>query len=239
MKLITLKTEKDFKKLHYLPFNRSYYVRNDLITNMNRFGFSVPIILVMIKLFDGITKIFVIDGQHRCATAQYLGIPVNAILYTQEERNIETMTDLVEFVASMNSSAKPWNLMDYAQVYNYLNYPEYKTLITVTNSSPYKISTISNMLAGFRSSRGSASNKIKDGSFKCNLYKETMYTLNLSSKLSKYQKLTARMVLALHYVASLKSFDEKKFIKAYQDKCLEIKELKLDNYTDIFSSWVK
>ena len=46
MKHIILKTEKDFEKLNYLPFNRKYHVRNDLTDNMNRFGFSVPIIIL-------------------------------------------------------------------------------------------------------------------------------------------------------------------------------------------------
>lgn len=239
MKLITLRTEKDFKKLRYVPFNRSYYVRNDLIQNMNNFGFTVPIILVKIHLFNGKTQIYVLDGQHRCATAQYLNIAVSAILYTQEELHIETMEDLVKFISSLNAASKPWTLIDYANVYNYLNYEEYKKLLKVTNSSPYQISTISTMLYGFRSKGGGINHKIKDGSFKCNLYKETLYTLNLASSLSKYEKLTSRMILALHYVASLKSFDEKKFVKVYKEKCLEVKELKLDNYTDIFSSWIK
>ena len=240
MKHITLLSDKDFGKLNFLPFNRTYYVRNDLISNMNIFGFTVPIILLNTDIIDGKFKYYVIDGQHRCATAQYLNIPVEAVVFTQEETNITTLEDIVNFVSSMNSASKPWSLLNYVEAYNFLNYPEYHKLITITNSCPYTVNTVAMMLIGFRSGRGSSGSniRVKEGKFKCNLYDETIYTLKLASKLSKHERLTSRMVLALHYVASLKSFDEEKFISMYKTKCKQLKELKLDDYTDVFSSWL-
>jgi|TARA_R110000868_G_scaffold823_4_gene6209 hypothetical protein len=238
MKHITLLSEKDFGKLNFLPFNRSYHVRNDLINNMNIFGFTVPIILLNTDIIDGKRRYFVIDGQHRCASAQYLKIPIEAIVFTQEETNIETLEDIVNFVSSMNSASKPWSLLNYVEAYNFLNYPEYHKLITITNSCPYTVNTVAAMLMGFRSRTSGANAKVKEGKFVSYLYNETLYTLELASKLSKYERLTSRMVLALHYVASLKSFDEGKFIAMYKDKSKQLKELKLDDYTDVFSSWL-
>ena len=47
------------------------------------------------------------------------------------------------------------------------------------------------------------------------------------------------MLLALHYVAQMSSFDEAKFVEKYYKSAKEIKELKLDDYSDIFSAWIQ
>lgn len=234
MKLITFNGASDYNKLNHLPFNRSFSVRQDLMDKMNTYGFTCPIFLIETTLIDGKKKKWVVDGQHRAVTAAFLNIPFYAIVVDLQFKSI---SEIVHYVASLNSAQKPWSAINYVESYNFLNYPEYNTLLTIKNSSPYSVETIASLLGGHRTT-GNNLKHLKNGTFVANHIKETKYTLELAAKLGKYQKLTSRMVLALNYVASLKTFDEEKFTLQYKTNAKAIKELKLDDYSDIFSSWL-
>lgn len=220
--------------LNFLPFNRKYKVRKDLIESMNKYGWIVDAILVRTDLF-GEEKIFVADGQNRIATAMYLGITPKAKII---DGNFEEVKDLVYFVAGLNTTQKPWRTLDYVKNYAFLNIQDYIELLKITNSNPYSVNTNATMLYGYRSQRGGASIKIREGVFKINQKENTLQTLEYAAKLSKHVSMTSRMVLALHYVSSLNGFDFDKFEKQYIKNAECVKELKLDDYTDVFSSWL-
>lgn len=234
MKLITFNGASDYQKLNHLPFNRSFSVRQDLIEKMNTYGFTCPIFLIETDLIDGKKKKWLVDGQHRAITAAFLDISFYAIIL---DIKFKSIAEIVHYVASLNSAQKPWSAINYVESYNFLNYKEYNTLLKIKNSSPYTVETISSILAGHRQS-GHSLKHLKNGTFVANHIKETKYTLALAAKLGKYQKLTSRMLLALNYVASLKTFDEERFTLQYKTNAKAIKELKLDDYSDIFSSWL-
>lgn len=234
MKLITFNGASDYNKLNHLPFNRKFSVRQDLINKMNTYGFTCPIFLIETDLIDGKKKKWLVDGQHRAVTAAFLNIPFYAIVI---DHKFNSISEIVHFVASLNSAQKPWSAINYVESYNFLNYPEYNILLTIKNSSPYSIETISSLLAGNRRS-GWTITHLKNGTFVANHIEQTKYSLSLAAKLGKYQKLTSRMLLALNYVASLKTFDEEKFTLQYKTNAKAIKELKLEDYSDIFSSWL-
>jgi hypothetical protein len=234
MKLITFNGASDYNKLNHLPFNRKFSVRNDLIQKMNTSGFTCPLQLIETSLIDGKKKRWLVDGQHRAITAAFLNIPFTAVLIDLEFKSIE---EIVHYVSSLNSAQKAWSISNYVESYNFLGYKEYNTLLQITSSCNYSVETIATLLSGFRAG-GYNSKAVKDGRFKANLLNETKYTLSLAAKLSKYGRLTSRMVTALHYVASLKTFDESKFTLQYKTNAKAIKELKLDDYSDIFSSWL-
>lgn len=234
MKLITFNGASDYNKLNHLPFNRKFSVRQDLINKMNTYGFTCPIFLIETDLIDGKKKKWLVDGQHRAVTAAFLNIPFYAIVI---DHKFNSISEIVHFVASLNSAQKPWSAINYVESYNFLNYPEYNILLTIKNSCPYSIETISSLLAGHRRS-GWTITHLKNGTFVANHIEQTKYSLSLAAKLGKYQKLTSRMLLALNYVASLKTFDEEKFTLQYKTNAKAIKELKLDDYSDIFSSWL-
>lgn len=235
MKLIKFKGSKDYNKLNHLPFNRQFKVREDLTKKMNEYGFQVSLVLIKTNLINGKEEIYIADGQHRAITAAFLNIDFHGTL---SDIKFNTVEEIVNYVASLNSAHSPWNTLNYAESYAYLGKKEYQKLLEVTQKSPYSIQTISTMLYGFRR-RGDVASHIKDGTFKVNQLEQTLYTLELSAKLSKIEKLSSRMILALHYVASLKSFNEEKFTSMYKDTAKQIKELKLDDYTDVFQSWTK
>jgi hypothetical protein len=234
MKLITFNGASDYHKLNHLPFNRNFSVRQDLIEKMNLYGFNSPLHLIETHLIDGKLKKWLVDGQHRAITAAFLDITFTGILVDVKFKSIN---EIVHYVASLNSAQKPWSAINYVESYNFLGYKEYNTLLSVKNSSPYTVETIASILAGYRTS-GQTSKSIKNGTFVVNHFNEAKYTLSLAAKLGKYQRLTSRMLLALNYVCSLKTFDEKKFTLNYKTNAKQIKELKLDDYSDIFSSWL-
>ena len=238
MKLITLDTKEKINKLNHLPFNRKFSVRNDLINKMNTYGFTVPILIINTDIIDGIMKPWIADGQHRLATASYLNITAYAISKTSNELGLHSKEDIVKYIASLNSAAKSWTLLNYVESYNYLNYKDYEKLIRLTNKSPYSVNTVAQMLYGIRG-RNFSKNKLKDGLFVANHYNEVKNCLSLVAKLSKYQKIGSRMVISLNYVYLLKTFNEDKFTKEFIKNAKMLKELELDDYTDIFSSWIK
>lgn len=234
MKLIKFNGAKDYNKLSHLPFNRTFKVREDLTNKMNQYGFTVPMILIKTKLINGREEIYIADGQNRAVTAAFLNITFFGILIDKQFKTIE---DIVEFVSSLNSAHKPWTALNYAESYAFLGKEDYKKLLELTQQSPYSVETMSNLLTGVRS-RGRVVDKIKNGTFQIKQLPETLKTLDLSASLSKYEKLTARMVVALHYISSLSRFDESKFTATYKQKAKEVKELKLDDYSDLFQSWI-
>jgi hypothetical protein len=234
MKLITFNGSKDYNKLNHLPFNRNFKVRNDLTNSMNERGFIQPLNLIKTNLINGKEEIYIADGQNRAITASFLNITFYGILI---DKTFNTINEIVEYVSSLNSSHKAWTADNYAESYAYLGIEDYKTLLSITQKSPYSLSTISIMLYGFRS-KANIKSKIMNGTFTINELDGTNYTLQLAAKLSKIQKLTSRMILALHYVSSMKSFNEERFITQYQLNAKQIKELNLDDYTDVFSSWI-
>lgn len=234
MKIVKYNGVADYGKLNHLPFNRSFNVREELINKMNTYGFTCPIHIIKTSLIDGKMKEWVADGQHRAVTAAFLNIPFTGVVI---EHEFKTIQEIVHYVASLNSAQKPWAAINYVESYNFLGYKEYNTLLKIKNSCPYSIETVSSLLAGHRRT-GYTVNNLKNGTFVANHITETKYTLSLAASLSKYQKLTSRMVIALNYVASLKTFDEDKFTLQYKTNAKAIKELKLDDYSDIFSSWL-
>lgn len=236
MKQKIFKTEKDFKKINHLPFNREYSVRQDLIKSMNQSGFIVPIILLNTDLVDGQEKLWILDGQHRCITAQFLNIPVIGEII--EPNNINSVEDIVQLVSSLNSNSKRWNLKNYAEAYNFLGFPDYRELLKVTHSCPYSVSTVGDLLNGHANSKGGASKYIQNGTFKIVDKIGTVEAIRYAAELSSFERVSARMLVALKRTMGLKTFDKALFTKKYKENLNIIRDLKLEDYTNIFQSWV-
>lgn len=234
MKLKTFNGALGYNELNHLPFNRKFKVRTDLTDSMNERGFILPINLIETDIITGKKQLYIADGQNRAITAAFLNIPFYGIIV---DTKFETINEIVEYVSSLNSAQKPWNATNYAESYAYLGKLDYIKLIQVTQNSPYTLDTIAIMLYGFRK-KGSVKDKIVNGEFKINQLEATLKTLELSAKLSKVEFLTSRMLTALHYISSLNTFDEIKFTTNYKKNGKKIKELKLDDYSDIFQSWI-
>jgi hypothetical protein len=201
---------------------------------MNKYGFLGTILLVETDVF-GKKEVFIADGQHRLATALYLNIEADAVIASFKPK---TIAELVMFVADLNNTQKPWSLSDYITNYAYVNLTDYKELIRIKSNTPYTYGVIAAMLHGVRKT-GTVGDKIRNGEFKILQLENTMETLKFAAELSKIGKLSGRMITSLHYVSSLKGFNRDKFMTQYLRNYECIKELNLDDYTDVFLSWLK
>lgn len=232
--LIFLTTDEEYNQIYFLPFNRDYKFRDDLARSFNEFGFQGSIDIIETNLIDGVLRRYAAEGQHRMITARRLGITCIGQICTHKFVDIP---QIVKYVAIKNNTNKKWTPENYVSVYTYLKFVPYQLLTALTKTCAYSCTTVAAMLYGFRS-RFFVGGLIETGKFTINLYPETDYTLELCAKLSKYGVVTARMALALHYVASLTNFDEAKFTAKYIEEYECVKELKLDDYTDVFQSWI-
>lgn len=229
------KFDKDsYHTLNHFSFNRNFYVREDLIEKMNIYGFTVPINIIRTDVIDGKMKNYIADGQHRALTAVFLGIEFYGIIIEKEFKNV---AEIVEYVSSLNSTSRGWKALNYVEAYNHLNIPDYQVLLKIKNGCPYSVETLATILAG-NTARGSVASRVRNGTFKINALDETIRAIEFAAKLSKYEKLTSRMLLALSGTMSLKRFDEAKFVTAYRKNAKVVKDMKLDDYSDIFNSWV-
>jgi len=231
-------SKHDEIKLEYIPWNRPVTLRRNLIKSIQKLGFLVPIIIVITDIIDGVKTPWLVDGQHRKLAAFELGLPVTAVVYEEKFTNI---AEFVKYVANLNSTSNPWLPVDYVRAFARNGYEDYKTLMRIhAKYSYYSIPTIASLLHGIRKRAGGGVTKvIQDGTFQVHHLEATKRTLKLGSKLTKYEKLTNRMILALHYVSNMKDFSEEVFIENYKQNADSIKELQLNDFTNIFSGWRK
>jgi hypothetical protein len=224
----------DKEHINFIPFNRTGRVRTDLIKNMNKWGFTVAVVMVRTSILDGVERLYVVDGHNRVATARFLKIPFFGNLIDIKFNSVE---ELVDFISGMNNTQKAWSNYEYIAAFAHVGKTDYQNLIRLKSSVPYSITAMASMLYG--ATRYSISSIIKSGKFKIIKLAETKRTIDYAGKLSKYRPLTNRMVLSLHNVMALDIFDETKFTEAYQKYCKQISKLNLDTFEETFISWLK
>jgi hypothetical protein len=228
-------SREDFdKKVNSMPFNRDAKVRKDLVDSMNKWGFTVPILMIKTNLLDGFERIYIVDGHNRAITALYLNIPFFGVLLPNKFSRIE---DLVEFVSSLNNSQKAWINMDYIRSFAHVGKKEYLDLIQIKSKTPYSVTAVAMILSSVN--KNAQSENIKKGNFKITRLKEANEVFNYAGELSKYKPLSNRMVLSLNVVMALEIFDKEKFTEAYATYCHKINKLSLDSFESTFISWLK
>ena len=232
---IYFSSREDFdKKINSMPFNRDAKVRKDLVINMIKYGFTVPILMIKTNLLDGFERIYIVDGHNRAVTALHLNIPFYGTLLPNKFSNVE---ELVEFVSSLNNSQKAWINMDYIRSYAHVGKKEYIDLIQVKSKTPYSITAVATTLSSV--GKTVQSDSIKKGNFKITRLKEANEVFSYAGELSKYKPLSNRMMLSLNVVMALEIFDKKKFTEAYAKYCHKISKLSLDRFETTFISWLE
>jgi len=237
MRLIKFNGREGYNKLHHLPFNREFAVRPELTSSMKKYGFIYPILLVESDVVDGKRKMWIADGQNRALNASYLDIEFYGVVV---EQNFKDMGEVVNFVAQLNSTQRAWTCLNYVEAFNYLGYPEYHKLLTMKNKYTYSVETIASLLTSHAiGTRSGIPKIIKDGNFIATLQDEAEKTMQIVLALSKYKKLTSRMVVALHSVRVLKHFNDEKFINKFNENAELIWETKDEYYAPVFKTWIK
>ncbi len=232
------KTDK--LQLQTLPWNRKTVLRQDLMDSMHEHGFIGTIDVIKTDIVDGTMGYYPADGYHRKLAAFELGIPVEAIVHEKQFNSVE---ELVEFVAMLNNTQKSWTVADYVHSFASLQRQAYITLQRFASKyRSFTLNTLAALLYGIRSGNktsGAMTKVLKSGNFKINHLEGTKEVLEYASKLSKYQRFTSRMILALNYIYNRKDFVKTVFSENFKIGAKKVKELKLDDFTDTFTSWMK
>jgi len=80
---------------------------------------------------------------------------------------------------------------------------------------------------------------LKAGTFTIENLEETKRVLHFAKELTQIGNLSNRMLLSLSRVMVLDNFDKKKFINAYKKYHFSLTEMKLDNFDNLFISWLQ
>lgn len=227
---VCIKSEKDYLKLKHVPCNREYGCRADLQASMHKYGFIGEIILIETDVW-GEMCIYIADGQNRAATAMSMGIEFSGVIV---DRKFKTQAEVVQFIASRNCTQKAWTPVDYVKAFAYLGKEDYVMLMRIVKTTPFTMSIVAALLMGTKGIKS----HIQQGTFKCTFVEETKVCLAFASLLAKDGPLSCRMLRALSRVMLLKKFDMAKFREMYAKNYRKIKELRLDDYSSVFESWI-
>lgn len=159
MSHIKAKQTKNYNMFSYLPMNREVNPKHveSMVKSINKMGCIRDIIVVKTKVFEGIPKTYVIDGQHLLNALIRGNMPVS-----YRELKLDTVEEIVSSMAMLNNSSKSWGLMDYVNAYKVVNNDYMKLLkyINMYNLEP----TMIGMIATTGSKTG-ISKLIKEGRF--------------------------------------------------------------------------
>ena len=192
-----VKHATDYSKFAILPMNRAIDSKHvqKMITSIRKMGVIRTVITTTTNIIEGVTKTYVIDGQHLATALEREG---QAIPYI--EVIVESEEDLIEQMAYLNNSSKSWDLMNYINAWKMIR-PDYMKLFKWKNMYDIEITMLAIIgvnNAGFRHSTSS----IKTGEFKitnplaeqmCKDFNDIFLKIGMSDRAIKFQFLTAFM----------------------------------------------
>lgn len=240
MKYMTLEGSSGFKKLSLLPFNRQIKPRGDLKKSMDKYGFIGSIEVVYTNLVDGKWRYYIVDGQHRAATASYLEIKFKAEVI--DGSIFKTLEELIAYVSTKNSTSKGWTAYDYVHAFAHCNSKSsYKYLLRRHNETGFSLPVLASIFGATIKSEdkgGSSATKeyIKLGKFEVKFKERGEQLLSFVEELNSIYEINSKMLAALNSVNNTKSISNIKFKNNYINNLMKIKECK--NYFDLFKSWL-
>ena len=163
MKHIKSQTTKKYDMFSYLPMNREVNSKHVeiMVKSINKMGCIRDVIVVRTNIFEGITKTYVIDGQHLLNALIRQNAPVS-----YRSLKLNTIEEIVSCMATLNNSSKSWGMLDYVNAYKVVNNDYMKLLryINIYNLEPTMIA----MIATNTSKSTGISKLIKEGTFSIN-----------------------------------------------------------------------
>lgn len=241
-KLGSMSHKKAKKEIKFLPFNRDSQVRMDLLNSMRKHGFAVPIILILTDIFTGILELFVVDGQNRLKTAIFLGDQLEEgiqIEYKILNREFKTKEEIVQVLATLNTTQDSWKLADYVNTRVYLGVDTYIKLKRYNDKYKLSYNFLSSLFYSNKGKSATATKAVEDGVFKFRYEKNANRTLSFINKLTcKGKKPDIKMCYSIHDILNMDDFDEKLFVEMYENQYDKLKKLKIDDYSFIFKKWM-
>lgn len=194
-KELKIKHTTSYSKFSVLPMNRdidSKHVQK-MIASIRKMGVLRCVIACTTNIIEGVSKTYIIDGQHLATALEREGQPIPYI-----EVKIKSEADLIEKMAYLNNSSKSWDLMNYINAWKMIK-PDYMKLFKWKNMYDIEITMLAAIginNAGIKHSTQS----IKTGDFKitnpnaedmCKAFNDIFLKIGMSERSVKFQFLTA------------------------------------------------
>jgi hypothetical protein len=164
LKDIKWATETSRVKFNYLAgLNRPIFPSHvtKITKSVSLLGMLAPVICTELDFFTGKKELYVLDKQHGLNACLRLGINIPYIIIPIRDRQ-----ELVEVLALLNASSKPWSMLDYVTAWSSLN-PSYVSLNKYYETYDFELTLIAAVLSESTClSGGSMSTTIKKGEFK-------------------------------------------------------------------------
>lgn len=212
----TIYKTSDYGKFTFIKSNRELKSLGKLERAAIELGFYAPIIVN--------EKYEVIDGQHRLAVSEKLGIPVEYIV-----RPGLSIKDII----SLNSSAKNWTLEDYIHAYTEHGLKNYETLQKVKKDFgdlpysylldlAYSNSTGSNNAGNHGMKSSVARSAVIDGKFEFYNIENMKNYINYYLEITKSNglKVNRNIFVSLYRLWALEDFDENRL----REKIIPLKQ---------------
>lgn len=225
LKNIKWATAKSKVKFNYLsginrPINPGHVTK--IANSIDKMGMLAPVICAELDFITGKKELYVIDKQHGLNACMRLGIDVPYIVIP-----IANKQELVEYLALLNASSKPWCILDYVAAWSTL-ISDYVSLNRYYEMYDFEMGVLASILSndGFDTG-GRATNKLKRGEFRIKDEEENIKLLN---QLTDILKIVPRMnryenkYLCSEYikfVRTFKKYDHAKFITALKKEKLK------------------
>lgn len=132
--------------------------------SIKEYGILRSVVVANTNIFGGKKRYYIADGQHLYRACEALNM-LDSLSFIEVQRKFKNITEIVEFVSTLNTSQSPWRLQDFVEAYASTNqYISYNKLVQKRLS--YDLSY--NMLAIIYSgkTKGQASKAIKSGNFR-------------------------------------------------------------------------
>lgn len=171
----------DYDSLKPFPFNRDINTnRTDLLESMEKWGFTSCAIVVEIDFIDGVPTKYILDGHNRMYYAKIVGVPFCYKLV----KGFETMSEVIKYMASLNSTSKNWRANDYINIWANSGKPAYKILKAGIEITKFSASTVLDAYGDFNKK----DSNFKDGKLTIPNRAEGDLILNQLMDLKKYVK---------------------------------------------------
>lgn len=194
-KELKIKHTTSYSKFSVLPMNRdidSKHVQK-MIASIRKMGVLRCVIACTTNIIEGVSKTYIIDGQHLATALEREGQPIPYI-----EVKIKSEADLIEKMAYLNNSSKSWDLMNYINAWKMIQ-PDYMKLFKWKNMYDIEITMLAAIGVNNASLRTSTQS-IKTGDFKitnpnaedmCKAFNDIFLKIGMSERSVKFQFLTA------------------------------------------------
>ncbi len=196
-KELKVKHTTDYSKFAILPMNRGVDSRHvqKMITSIRKMGVIRCVIATTTNIIEGITKTYIIDGQHLATALEREGMPIPYI-----EINVDSEQELIEKMAYLNNSSKSWDLMNYINAWK-MTQSDYMKLFKWKNMYDIEVSMLACIATNMPSIRY-GTQPIKNGTFKitnskaedmCKAFNDIFLKIGMADRGVKFQFLNAFM----------------------------------------------